>query len=74
MRLLPKSEWTFDQEASDSVIVGAHEHEGCLWHTKFLLSDLPNDLVSLDDLERIGISLVERSPIAEPKPRCVGAD
>jgi hypothetical protein len=46
----------FDQEASDSIIVGAHEHEGYLWHTKFMLSDLPNNLLSLDDLKPIGIS------------------
>jgi hypothetical protein len=41
----------FDQEASDSIIVGAHEHEGYLWHTKFIYRTL-----SLDDPKPIGIS------------------
>ena len=67
MRLLPKSDWTVDQEASDSVIVGAHEHGRYVWHTKFLLSDLPNDLLSLDDLKRLGINPVDPGTVIELK-------
>lgn len=63
MRNLPKSEWTMRQECPDSDIVGAHEHMGYRYYTKFLLSDLPNDLVGLDDLERFGIDLVDRRAV-----------
>jgi hypothetical protein len=55
MKLLPRSDWTFAQEGAGSIIVGAHEHLGYRAFTKFALSDLPNDLISLDDLKRLGI-------------------
>lgn len=62
MELLPQWEWLLEQEAPDSVTIGAHEHDGCLWWTKVALSDLPNGLFreevlralesAPDDLER----------------------
>ena len=58
MRLMPKDEWTFDRATDGGLIVGAHEHNGYVWHTKFELSELPNDLVSLGDLERLGIEAI----------------
>jgi hypothetical protein len=69
LRLLPKSEWTFDRAKDGSLIVGAHEHNGYVWHTKFALPDLPNDLVSVGDLERLGIDRVDRSAIRETESR-----
>ena len=57
MQPLAKSQWSIDRpkNGGDFVIVGAHEHLGYIHYTKFALSDLPNDFVGLDDLERIGI-------------------
>ncbi len=60
MRKLSKSETIIVQREPDSVIVGAHEHNGYLYWTKIPVSDLPNDLVEMDDLERAGITLVHR--------------
>lgn len=74
MKLLPKSEWTFDRAKDGGLIVGAHEHNGYVWHTQFALSDLPNDLVSLDDLERLGIDRIDRGAIREPESRKKFAD
>lgn len=66
MQILPRSERIIHQSSrSDSIIVGAHEHNGYIWWTKILLSDLPNDLVSLGDLKRVGINLVDMRPIVE---------
>ncbi len=45
----------------DIIMVGAWEHCGALWYEKFRLSDFPNDLASLDDLERFGINLSDRA-------------
>ncbi len=47
----------------DSVIACLFEHpEGCRHYDKYQLSDLPNDLISLDDLERFGINLITEKP------------
>ena len=58
MKKLSKSEITIVQLDPHSIIVGAHENNGYVCWTKILLSDLPNDLVDMDDLERVGINLV----------------
>jgi hypothetical protein len=72
MKELPKSEWTFHQEAPDSVIVGAWEYPaGYRWYEKFQLSDLPNDFVSLEDLERIGIDLNHCRAVVESEPLAI---
>jgi hypothetical protein len=74
MNLMPKDEWTFDRAADGGLIVGAHEHNGYVWHTKFSLSDFPNNLVSFSDLERLGINLVDRGTIRESESRDEFAD
>jgi hypothetical protein len=59
MKILPKSERLF-RVVGDHIIVAAHENEdGYLWWTKIPLSDLPNDLVEMKDLEGIGIDLID---------------
>lgn len=66
MRKLDKSEMVIRRLDERHVIVGAYELHGYIQKEKVALADLPNDLVSLDDLERLGI--VRRghvSPIAE---------
>lgn len=67
VELLPKSEMTIEPCRADPnyVIVGAHEHQGYRYFTKVRLADLPNDLVSLDDLERFGINEIHRAPVVE---------
>lgn len=70
MKLLPANERTLHQEHPNFVIVGAHEHpENTVCYTRFALSDLPNNLVSLDDLERIGVSvaLIDGASVYERK-------
>jgi hypothetical protein len=65
MKELPKSDWTFH---SDSVIVAAHEHNGYRWYTKVALANLSNDLISLDDLKRLWIYLIDARTIYEGEP------
>lgn len=50
---LPRSEWKFRRCGADHVAVAMHTNAGYLHWTKFALVDLPNDLVSGDDLERV---------------------
>ena len=66
LRLLPKSEMTFQRIADGRVVVGAHQDRaGYRYYSIFEESDLPNNLVSENDLERIIIDPVERRAIAE---------
>lgn len=51
LKLLPRDEWLFET-VPGAVILGAWERRGYLWYEKFALADLPNDLISSDDLER----------------------
>ena len=63
MDLLPKQEWTIHMEAADSVILGAWEYLGARAYKKFLLIDLPNDLLSLNDLEGLVVDRHHRGSI-----------
>jgi len=49
MHLLPRSCWTI-RLIGDVVIVGAHEVNGYRHYSKFSVADLPNELVTMDDL------------------------
>ena len=58
MRELPKSDWIIEPSRDEGyIIVGAHENYGCVYFTKIALFDLPNDLIGIHDLERLGIEL-----------------
>jgi hypothetical protein len=65
MQLLPTEQRTFMHPDDQHVIAGAHEHNGARWYTKLRLMDLPNDLVSRDDLVRLGIDLINRGAVAK---------
>lgn len=63
MRRLPDSEKTVHR-CGDLAIVGAHVNEqGYVHYNKFRVSDLPNDLVSRDDLERVLVDVVDVATI-----------
>jgi hypothetical protein len=67
MYQLPKTEMTVErcigEELRDThVIVSAYVRDGTLHSSMVALSDLPNDLVSLEDLERAGIILDDSLP------------
>jgi len=60
MYRIPKNEMTITRcigkEIRDThVIVSTFVKDGTIYYTMVALSDLPNDLVSLEDLERAGI-------------------
>lgn len=63
--LMDKADWWVKVERTGPdgyVVVGAYldfrfHSNGCVWFDKYMLRDLPNDLVGLDDLERFGIDL-----------------
>jgi hypothetical protein len=57
--LLSKSDWTINRVGAKSLIVGAHANCGYRHYTKIDLADLPNDLVSEDDLKRVGVDVVD---------------
>lgn len=62
MKLLDKKDIEIEMDEHGNVFAALHEHpEGCLWWTKYKLSDLPNDLICLDDLERFGIKRINVS-------------
>ena len=56
LRLLPRSQWTFHKMRDDRIAVGAYVNEAFGipgWRHYVLMSELPNDFVSLEDLERV---------------------
>lgn len=57
MKLLPKSQLMIEPCGNDAnyVIIGAYEHLGYRYFQKIRLADLPNNIVSLEDLKRFGI-------------------
>jgi len=59
MKLLPKEEIKIEP-SNDGVhiIASLYEHEGYRHWDKYFSSDLPNDLISLHDLERFGINII----------------
>lgn len=55
---LPKGEWQATRLDADRVAVAMHlngPRQDTLFWTKFNLSDLPNDVVTADDVARLGI-------------------
>lgn len=55
MKKLDRKDVTVQRCDPSHVIVCAHENDGYRHYTKVALADSPNDLVSRDDLERLGI-------------------
>jgi hypothetical protein len=49
---LPREEWFAKRLDENHIIVGMHTRFGAIKWTKFENSDLPNDLVGRNDLER----------------------
>ena len=66
MKELPKSEWTIEPSRDEGyIVVDAHENNGYVYFTKLALSDLPNDLLGIRDLERLGIDLINCAAITK---------
>lgn len=65
--LLPKEEWTDWCIIGDRLVIGTHAHAelGSIHHTDFALTDLPNDFVTAEDLERLGVHLVKRRSVRQ---------
>jgi hypothetical protein len=63
---LPKSEWQYWLVQDNQLVVGHFVRNGYLGHTVVSISDLPNDFVTAEDLEALGISLSrlkDRGPV-----------
>jgi hypothetical protein len=60
MKLLPKEEIKIEPSRDGvHIIASLYEHpDGYRWWDKYKTSDLPNDLISLHDLERFGINII----------------
>ncbi len=55
--LIPKEEWEWRFFSGDRLGMRCYERkDGLLEYAIFNLSELPNDLVSFDDLKRIGFA------------------
>jgi hypothetical protein len=69
IELLPKDQWLFrravDQHGEGCVTSGFLIVNGGIWHFKFSLTDLPNDFIGKDDLERLGIDPIDWRPIGK---------
>ncbi len=53
---LPKDEWQYWLIQGDQIVLAHYVKNGHLGHSLFALRDLPNDLISTEDLEALGIS------------------
>lgn len=59
MKKLAKTDITLKlMEDGKRVIASLFENEGYRHYDLFNVSDLPNDLISLDDLKRFGIDII----------------
>lgn len=57
MKLLPKEHIEIELcEDGKSIVAALYKNHGWLDWKIYQLSDLPNELISLDDLERFGIN------------------
>lgn len=56
LKPLPKDQIEIKQEG-DYILASLYENEGYRWWDRYEPSDLPNDLISLDDLKRFGINI-----------------
>jgi hypothetical protein len=57
-RLVPKEEWIIEMLDENHIAAGLWEYpENHVFWEKVALSDLPNDLISFEDLERFGVTL-----------------
>jgi hypothetical protein len=57
---LPKNQWIIRlSDDNQSILAATHEHGGGYYWHLYLPSDLPNSLISLDDLERFGINITD---------------
>lgn len=54
--LLPRGEVRIGRYDSSHVAAALHALDGVLYWTKWPLADLPNDLIGIEDLERLGIA------------------
>lgn len=63
MRQLPKPDWIVahvcTEDGLDMLIVGAWEDRGYVHFKKYGISDFPNNLICLDDLEGLFIDHVD---------------
>lgn len=59
--LLPKSKWRIwfcassEKRKWDRLFVGCYNNRGRMAYDEFAIPDLPNDLITADDLKRLGI-------------------
>jgi hypothetical protein len=59
LRRLADHAVTFDYINADTLCVGAHEINGCLFYTRINLADLPDNFVCLNDLECVVLDMVD---------------
>jgi len=66
-RLLDKAEWALCRSSSH-ILLGAWEQEGCRSWEKYRVSDIPNEHLTLADIEGIPVDakLPARSPFITP--------
>jgi hypothetical protein len=62
LKLLPKEYWHLElAEDKKRVVAGIYEHpKNTIYYVLYDLSDLPNSLISHDDLERFGINASDK--------------
>lgn len=68
MYLLPRKYRQIRSCGPGNVCVGAYlNHASYICWIKMALDDLPNDLVSIDDLERVGVDIVHSATVRQVK-------
>lgn len=63
MRLLSKNQIDIKLSSDNRyVIASLYENNGYREWEKFKLSELPNNLISLDNLKRFGVNIIDMEP------------
>jgi hypothetical protein len=56
---LPRDEWMVRRCGPDHVVIGMHTNDGAIYWTEMAASELPEDLIVLDDLESLVIEPID---------------
>lgn len=58
LALLPREERVLQlsERGGDVILAGLHALDDVVYWTRWRLADLPNDLIGVEDLERVGIA------------------
>lgn len=69
---LPRDEIRIERHDDQQIAVALYTREGAVYWQKMPLTDLPNDLIGIEDLERHGVLLIYVAAVEKLVGGCPG--